>query len=127
MEFDYYYGMEAEQFSFYRIPRTLVKEAHAAGLNAEDACAFERVPAEPRRITYGCPLSEEAEAVLLIRGRMGDREAKRVFFAAYEGLVRKRAAAFYHHGNGRRILGDYDEAVSLACGRSTRQWMRQMW
>ena len=46
---------------------------------------------------------------------MGDREAKQVFFAAYEGLVRKRAASFYHHGNGRRILGDYDEAVSLAC------------
>ena len=40
--------------------------------------------------------------LLLIRGRMGDREAKQVFFAAYEGLVRKRAASFYHHGGGRR-------------------------
>ena len=93
----------------------VLKLAHAAGLNAEGDCAFKKIPAEPRRITYGCPLSEEAEAVLLIRGRMGDREAKQVFFAAYEGLVKKRAASFYHHGNGRRLLGDFDEAVSLAC------------
>lgn len=93
----------------------VLKLAQAAGLNAEGDCIFEKIPAEPRRITYGCPLSEEAEAVLLVRGRMGDREAKQVFYAAYEGLVKKRAASFYHHGNGRRLLGDFDEAVSLAC------------
>lgn len=93
----------------------VLKLAHAAGLNAERDCAFEKIPAEPRCLTYGCPLSEEAEAVLLIRGRMGDREAKRIFFAAYEGLVKKRAASFYHYGNGRRLLGDFDEAISLAC------------
>ncbi len=93
----------------------VLKEAHSVGLNAEDVCTFEKIQAEPRRITYGCPLSGEAEAVLLVRGRLGDREAKRVFFAAYEGLVKKRAASFYHHGNGRRLLGDFDEAVSLAC------------
>ena len=93
----------------------VLKLAHAAGLNADYKCTFEKIPAEPRRITYGCPLSEEAEAVLLVRGRMGDREAKQIFFAAYEGLVKKRAASFYHHRNGRRLLGDFDEAVSLAC------------
>lgn len=80
-----------------------LKLAQAAGLNAEGDCTFEKISAEPRNITYGCPLSEEAEAVLLIRSRMGDREAKQIFFAAYEGLVKKRAAAFYHHGNGRRL------------------------
>lgn len=93
----------------------VLKKAQAAGLNAEGDGTFEEIPAEPRRIIYGCPLSGEAEAVLLIRGRMGDREAKRAFFAAYEGLVRKRAASFYHHRGGRRLLGDYDEAVSMAC------------
>ena len=25
-KFDYYYGMEAEQFSFYRVPRLLIKD-----------------------------------------------------------------------------------------------------
>lgn len=72
----------------------VLKKAHAAGHNAEEDCVFEKIPAEPRGIICGCPLSEEAEAVLLVRGRMGDREAKQVFFAAYEGLVKKRAAAF---------------------------------
>ena len=71
----------------------VLKKAHAAGLNAEWDCAFEKIPAEPRCITYSCPLSEEAEAVLLVCGRMGDREAKQIFFAAYEGLVKKRAAS----------------------------------
>ncbi len=35
MEFDYYYGMEAEQFSFYRIPRTLVKDKCFKGLSSD--------------------------------------------------------------------------------------------
>ena len=35
MEFDYYYGMEAEQFSFYRIPRTLVKDKRFKGLSSD--------------------------------------------------------------------------------------------
>ena len=26
MQFDYYYGIEAEQFSFYRVPRLLIKD-----------------------------------------------------------------------------------------------------
>lgn len=35
MEFDYYYGIEAEQFSFYRIPRTLVKDKRFKGLSSD--------------------------------------------------------------------------------------------
>ena len=26
IKFDYYYGMEAEQYSFYRVPRLLIKD-----------------------------------------------------------------------------------------------------
>jgi hypothetical protein len=26
MKFDYYYGIEAEQFSFYRVPQLLIKD-----------------------------------------------------------------------------------------------------
>lgn len=26
MEFDYYYGSQAEQFSFYRLPKSLIKD-----------------------------------------------------------------------------------------------------
>ena len=31
--FDYYYGREAEQFAFYRIPRMLIKDSHFSGLS----------------------------------------------------------------------------------------------
>ena len=33
--FDYYYGMEAEQFSFYRIPRQLIKDERFKGLSSD--------------------------------------------------------------------------------------------
>ena len=35
MIFDYYYGQEAEQFSFFRIPRVLVKDKRFAGLSSD--------------------------------------------------------------------------------------------
>ena len=33
--FDYYYGTEAEQFAFYRVPRLLVKDARFKGLSSD--------------------------------------------------------------------------------------------
>lgn len=33
IQFDYYYGLEAEQFSFYRIPRLLIKDERFKGLS----------------------------------------------------------------------------------------------
>lgn len=35
MKFDYYYGIEAEQFSFYRVPRLLVKDARFKELSSD--------------------------------------------------------------------------------------------
>ncbi len=35
MIFDYYYGVEAEQFSFYRIPRMLIKDERFKGLSSD--------------------------------------------------------------------------------------------
>lgn len=35
MEFDYYYGIEAEQFSFYRIPKVLVKDGRFQALSSD--------------------------------------------------------------------------------------------
>jgi len=35
MEFDYYYGIEAEQFSFYRVPRLLIKDERFRGLSSD--------------------------------------------------------------------------------------------
>lgn len=35
IEFDYYYGIEAEQFSFYRVPRILIKDERFRGLSSD--------------------------------------------------------------------------------------------
>ena len=35
MKFDYYYGIEAEQFSFYRVPRLLIKDTRFKGLSSD--------------------------------------------------------------------------------------------
>lgn len=35
MQFDYYYGIEAEQFSFYRVPRLLIKDERFKGLSSD--------------------------------------------------------------------------------------------
>ena len=35
LRFDYYYGIEAEQFSFYRVPRLLIKDERFKGLSSD--------------------------------------------------------------------------------------------
>lgn len=35
IQFDYYYGIEAEQFSFYRVPRLLIKDEQFKGLSSD--------------------------------------------------------------------------------------------
>ncbi len=35
LNFDYYYGIEAEQFSFYRVPRLLIKDRRFKGLSSD--------------------------------------------------------------------------------------------
>lgn len=35
LTFDYYYGVQAEQFTFYRIPRLLIKDEHFKGLSSD--------------------------------------------------------------------------------------------
>ena len=35
LQLDYYYGIEAEQFSFYRVPRLLIKDERFKKLSSE--------------------------------------------------------------------------------------------
>ena len=35
LKFDYYYGIEAEQFSFYRVPRLLMKDERFKNLSSD--------------------------------------------------------------------------------------------
>ena len=35
IQFDYYYGTEADQFTFYRIPKVLIKDKRFKGLSSD--------------------------------------------------------------------------------------------
>jgi hypothetical protein len=35
MTYDYFYGLQAEQFSFYRVPKALFTDAHLCGLSTD--------------------------------------------------------------------------------------------
>ena len=41
IKFDYYYGIEAEQFSFYRVPRLLIKDERFKGLSSDAKLLYE--------------------------------------------------------------------------------------
>ena len=43
LKFDYYYGMEAEQFTFYRVPRLLVKDGRFRGLSSDAKLLYGRM------------------------------------------------------------------------------------
>ena len=40
LQLDYYYGIEAEQFSFYRVPRLLIKDERFKKLKEENKKAL---------------------------------------------------------------------------------------
>ena len=40
-KFDYYYGIEADQFSFYRVPRLLIKDERFKGLSSDAKLLYE--------------------------------------------------------------------------------------
>ena len=35
MTYDYFYGLQADQFSFYRVPKALFTDAHLCGLSTD--------------------------------------------------------------------------------------------
>lgn len=43
LQLDYYYGIEAEQFSFYRVPRLLIKDERFKKLSSDAKLLYEAV------------------------------------------------------------------------------------
>ncbi len=67
MEFDYYYGIEAEQFSFYRVPRLLIKDERFKGLSSD------------AKLLYGLML--ERMAMSMKNGWLGDENRAYIIYA----------------------------------------------
>lgn len=66
INFDYYYGIEAEQFSFYRVPRLLIKDERFKGLSS-DATAKNADGKQAR--VQGKPGSRAGRNNVTVRGR----------------------------------------------------------
>ena len=60
MQFDYYYGIEAEQFSFYRVPRLLIKDERFKGLSSD------------AKLLYGLMLDRISFILLIMSWRIWD-------------------------------------------------------
>lgn len=67
-KFDYYYGMEAEQFSFYRVPRLLVKDRRFKGLSSD------------AKLLYGLML--DRMALSMKNGWLDDENRAYIIYAA---------------------------------------------
>ena len=65
INFDYYYGIEAEQFSFYRVPRLLIKDERFKGLSSD------------AKLLYGLMLDRMS---LSMKNGWLDDEAGRILF-----------------------------------------------
>lgn len=70
--FDYYYGKEAEQFSFYRIPRMLIKDKRFSGLSSD------------AKILYGLMLDRMA---LSIRNEWQDEDDRTYIIYTIEQIM----------------------------------------
>ena len=66
INFDYYYGIEAEQFSFYRVPRLLIKDERFKGLSSDAMEAQTKLETvehqlETAKVEVTKPFAQEAE------------------------------------------------------------------
>lgn len=85
MIFDYFYGQEADMFSFYRIPRIIIKDAHFAGLSSD------------AKILYGLALDRMSMSV---KNGWQDENDRTFIFYTVENVMedlncsRKKAISF---------------------------------
>ena len=91
-QFDYYYGDEAEQYSFYRIPKVLFT----------DAC-FRRVSVEAK-VLYGLLLDRMA---LSIKNRWLDRQGRVYIIFTIADIMETLGCA---EQKANRLLGELDTA-----------------
>ena len=88
LKFDYYYGAEAEQFSFYRVPRLLIKDRRFKGLSSD------------AKLLYGLMLDRMA---LSMKNGWFDDENRAYIHYTVENIMEDLGCA---RAVGRRIEGD---------------------
>lgn len=79
LQLDYYYGIEAEQFSFYRVPRLLIKDERFKKLSSD------------AKLLYGLIIEQQNERLRQecadVRELMAGLRAIHTFYEKNEGMI----------------------------------------
>ena len=114
LNFDYYYGSEAEQFSFYRIPRMLMTESHFKKLSSD------------AKIPYGLMLDRMS---LSMKNDWIDKDNKVYIFFTLEDVQESLNCS---HTTGVKIFAELDtengigliERIKQGQGRPARIYVK---
>jgi hypothetical protein len=111
LNFDYYYGAEAEQFAFYRIPRVLMTEPHFKKLSSD------------AKILYGLLLDRMG---LSMKNGWIDNDNKVYIFFTLEDV---QASLSCSHTTGVKIFAELDsgtgiERIKQGQGKPTRIYVK---
>lgn len=103
IDFDYYYGKEAEQFSFYRIPKVLFTDIHFKGLSCE------------AKVLYGLML--DRMSLSLKNGWLDDNNRVYIYFTL-EDIVE-----LMHCGTGKavKLLAELDGDKGIGLIKRVKQ------
>ena len=103
MKFDYYYGIEADQFSFYKIPRLLVKDARFKELSSD------------AKLLYGLMLDRMS---LSMKNNWLDEENRAYIYYTMESIMEDLGCA---KEKGAKVLAELDSKKGYGLIEKKRQ------
>lgn len=101
--FDYYYGIEAEQFSFYRVPRLLIKDKRFKGLSSD------------AKLLYGLMLDRMS---LSVKNRWFDKDNRAYIYYTVEEIMNDLGCS---HGTCAKIMAELDNKKGIGLIEKKRQ------
>lgn len=103
LSFDYYYGMEAEQFSFYRVPRLLIKDKRFKKLSSD------------AKLLYGLMLDRMA---LSVKNGWFDAENRAYIYYTVENIMEDLGCS---RGTCTKVLAELDCKKGIGLIEKKRQ------
>ena len=103
INFDYYYGIEAEQFSFYRVPRLLIKDERFKGLSSD------------AKLLYGLMLDRMS---LSMKNQWLDGEGRAYIYYSLEDIMDALGCS---NKKAITIMKELDEATGIGLIEKKRQ------
>lgn len=103
LKFDYYYGIEAEQYSFYRVPRLLIKDRRFKGLSSD------------AKLLYGLMLDRMS---LSVKNGWFDQENRAYIYYTVENIMEDLGCA---RATCTKIMAELDTKKGIGLIEKKRQ------